>query len=689
MRTNQVLLVDDKEENLYFLSVLLKGSGFETACAHHGTEALEMARRAPPILLIADILMPVMDGFALCREWNKDPDLKSIPFVFYTATYTDDRDQEFAISLGAKRFLVKPMEPDDLIKAIRETIQQAGTPAAAAESKPSGAAAAEEESVYLRQYNESLIRKLELKMEQLEQTNRELKQDIAHRKRTEAINTRLVMAAEQASDAIVITDAEGAIQYVNAAFTTMTGYPREEVLGKNPRIVKSGRQDEAFYRELWQTIASGKKWRRRLVNKRKDGTLYTEEAAISPLRDAEGRIINFVSAKRDITERLQMEDQLRQSQKMDAMGQLSGGIAHDFNNLLSVIKGYSQLLLKDETLKATSRHQIEEILKAGERASSLTRQLLVFSRRQVTEPQIIDLNALVADTSKMLQRLIRKNISLVITASPSLWPIKADPGQLEQVIMNLVVNARDAMPEAGTLTITTENARLEGGDNIILPPEISPGPYVLLSVSDTGCGMDEKVKERIFEPFFTTKEAGKGTGLGLSIVYGIVKQSEGFINVRSEPSKGTTFNVYLPRHAGKVSQTQPKGPEESAARGSETILLVEDDPALLDMTRTMLESFGYRVLPAATSSEAIRLASANSGGIHLLMTDTLMPDMNGQQIVQKILSICPRLKHLFLSGYTDSGIASNDEPDAAAHLIQKPFTRKELSDKVRETLDGK
>ncbi|MBV9506414.1 MAG: response regulator [Acidobacteriia bacterium] len=387
----------------------------------------------------------------------------------------------------------------------------------------------------------------------------------------------------------------------------------------------------------------------------------------------------------DVTERRRLEEQLRQAQKMEAVGMLAGGVAHDFNNLLTIITGYSQLILNNLRENDPNRHSAEQIMKAGERAGALTKQLLAFSRRQVLQPKVLDLNMLVKTLSAMLQRLIGEDIELRLVLSPDLGRVYADPGQLEQVIMNLVVNARDAMAAGGMLTIRTANAVIEEG------PEggrlaTKPGPHVLLAVSDTGHGMDERTRNRLFEPFFTTKSVGRGTGLGLSTVFGIVKQSGGSLNVESAPGRGTIFEVYLPRIEQPLAVEEEK-PKESAPRGTETILLVEDDEMVRSLVRETLRREGYKVIDAPDPIEACRLAENYKGEIHLLISDIVMPKLNGRDLAVQITQLRPGTKVLFMSGYAETGLVKAGINERA-EFLQKPFTPGALAEKVRKVLEG-
>ncbi len=511
-------------------------------------------------------------------------------------------------------------------------------------------------------------------------------QDVTERKQAEAERERLAMAIEQASETIVITDTQPAIQYVNPAFTTVTGYAREEVIGKNPRILNSGEQDEAFYRTMWDTLTRGATWRGRFVNKKKDGTQYTVESVISPIQDDSGQIVNYVAVKRDITEEIRLEAQLRQSQKMESVGRLAGGVAHDFNNMLGAILGYTEMAIEKTPVTAPLRGDLEEVRKAAERSASLTRQLLAFARKQTIAPRTLDLNETIAGLLKMLRRLIGEDIQLAWHPGVHLWPVKMDPGQIDQILANLCVNARDAIAGVGTITIETEN-KIFDEEYCVHHMGFTPGAYVLLMVSDNGHGIDKETQDKLFEPFFTTKEIGKGTGLGLATTYGVVKQNNGFINVYSELGQGTTFKVYLPRHHTPVETIPQQGPAQAAPDGNETILLVEDELAILRMVTTILERHGYNVLAASTPGEAIRLARQHAGAIHLLITDVVMPEMNGRDLAKNLVSLCPEMKRMFMSGYTANAGAHHGVLDAGGHFIQKPFSVKDLASKVRHVLD--
>ena len=522
--------------------------------------------------------------------------------------------------------------------------------------------------------------------------------DVTGRKLAEAERERLMRAIEQSGETILITDANGSILYVNPAFTQSTGYSREEVLGRNPRILSSGTHDAAFYAKMWKTLRAGNTWEGQIVNKRKDGTLFTEQAAVSPVRDLSGRIVNFVAVKRDITDRLRAEEenralqaQLAHSQKLDTVGRLAGGVAHDFNNMLQAILGYAEMALEQVSPDQPVRADLLEIQKAAQRSAALTRQLQTFARKQVALPQTLVLNEAVEGTFTMLRRLIGEGIRLVWKPGPEPGLVRIDPGQLDQVVANLCINARDAVGKSGLIEIATAAVELDSADARRLG-DLAPGDYLLLSVRDNGCGMPPDVLEHVFEPFFTTKPIGKGTGLGLSTVYGIVKQNQGAIAVESRPGEGSVFRIYLPRQAGQPAaapRTAEVEPGEPVEAPSQSILLVEDEDTILRTTRRILESLGYRVLATTSAQEALRLFEADPAAIDLLITDVIMPEMNGPELVRRILAVRPGCRHLFISGYAANLLAEHGVKENHVEFIQKPFSRHALAKKVQEALSRK
>jgi PAS domain S-box-containing protein len=508
--------------------------------------------------------------------------------------------------------------------------------------------------------------------------------DVTERQEAEQRQRLLEAALGAAVDAVLITDRAGVIEWVNPAFTRLTGYTPEEALGQNPRLLKSGRHDAGFYADLWAALVAGRVWKGEITNRRKDGTLYQEDLSITPVVGASGDIAHYVAIKRDISERQALEAQLGQAQKMEAVGRLAGGVAHDFNNLLGVIQGYGELLLKQIGPSLPGRDKLEQILKASQRAANLTRQLLAFSRRQVLEPRILGLNAVVADSEKLLQRLVAEDVEIVVKAAPDLGRVRADAGQIDQVLMNLAANARDAMPKGGRLVIETANVAWDepaARGRFAAPP----GRYVRLTVTDTGAGMDAETQTHIFEPFFTTKERGKGTGLGLATVYGIVKQSGGYIWVDSQPGCGTTFEILLPRVDDEAEPATRAAPA-AALSGNETILLVEDEDSLRELARELLESSGYRVLSAASGPEALAVAASYAAPIRLLLTDVVMPGMSGQELADRLRPARPEMTVIYMSGYTEEAIAQRGKMGRDARLIRKPFSVDDLAQSVRDVL---
>ncbi|HXN49628.1 MAG TPA: PAS domain S-box protein [Bryobacteraceae bacterium] len=496
-------------------------------------------------------------------------------------------------------------------------------------------------------------------------------------------NHMLRVVIETSPLAIVTMDFSGNVKSWNRAAERMFGWLEQEVLGQPFPIVPE--EDEAFFRDNLdrlrraETIAGVERQRRR-----KDGTLIDVALWNAPQLDAEGRVIGGISVIADMTDRKRLEEQFRQAQKMEAVGRLAGGVAHDFNNLLTVIGGYTQMLLETMQADHPLRSPIEEIDRASASAAALTQQLLAFSRRQIVTPQLFDLNHLVASLDKMLHRLIGEDVELSTLLAPQLPNVKVDAGQMEQVVMNLVVNARDAMPRGGTITIRTEVAEF----NERSPEGVGPGRYVVLSVADTGRGMTEETKLHIFEPFFTTKGRGKGTGLGLSTVYGIVKQSGGEVAVTTAPGEGSTFRIFLPALDRAAAAGVDGAPPPERKRGTETVLLAEDDAALRNLVRGILESRGYSVLLAVDAAETVAWCERHPGPIHLFLTDVVMPGMSGQDLAALAARLRPRLKILYMSGYTDHASLEHGVLDNGTAFLRKPFTPEILLAKIREVLDG-
>jgi len=510
--------------------------------------------------------------------------------------------------------------------------------------------------------------------------------DITERKRAESELSKLWRAVEQSPVSVVITDLLGRIEYVNPKFIEVTGYCEAELVGQNTSILKSGNMDGEFYQNLWQTISSGREWHGELHNRKKNGELFWESGSISAIKNSEGQITHFVGVKEDVTERKVAIDQLRQVQKMEAVGQLAGGIAHDFNNLLTVINGYSTLLIRGLDSGSPMRKEAEQILRAGERAADLTRQLLSFSRRQILEPKVLDINRQVKSVQKMLERLIGEHLGLVTVLSADAGYVKIDPGQLEQIVINLIVNARDASETGGNITVETANCELDEGYSHLHPGSV-PGSYVKLSVTDQGQGMTEEVKGRLFEPFFTTKEMGRGTGLGLATVYGIVKQSGGYIEVISQPGQGARFNIYLPS-VSQLAETNQRPPVDDRVDSCHTILVVEDEPGVLNLVVHTLRKRGFTVLETTDPEHGVALFEEHAHEIDMLLTDVVMPFMSGPALADLLTQKKPELKVLFMSGHTDNRVSFEKILEKGVQFLPKPFASDALIRKVRDTLNG-
>jgi two-component system, cell cycle sensor histidine kinase and response regulator CckA len=499
------------------------------------------------------------------------------------------------------------------------------------------------------------------------------------------LNARLALVVQQAAEAVMMTTVDGRIIYVNPAFERITGFTADEAVGHTPAILSTGRQNRALYHDLWQTILRGEAWRAEMTNRRKDGTTFTWEEAITPIRDARGRLTHFIAVGQDVSVQRQLQAQLLQAQKMEAIGRLAGGVAHDFNNLLTVMTGYSEQLLDRLEAHDPLRRKAEGIRSAAQRAAALTQQLLAFSRRQMQQPRVVDLSETVARMNRLLGRLIGEDIELASRPAPTPTCVRADPLHLEQVLMNLAVNARDAMPHGGVLTIETSGAILSA-DDCTAHPQMPPGEYALLTVTDTGCGMDGDTRKRLFEPFFTTKEQGKGTGLGLSTVYGIVKQNGGYIWVDSEPGRGTAFRIYLPRVAEPVEAVAVTTPAAKVPRGTETLLVVEDDDDVRRLLKDELQQFGYTVLDASNGGEAMLFCERYPGVIHALVTDVVMPHMDGYEVAERLRAVRPAMRSLFISGYSDQAAARQHRGAPGDAFLAKPFTPDALAARIREVL---
>jgi two-component system, cell cycle sensor histidine kinase and response regulator CckA len=688
-----VLIVDDNETNRKLLRVTLHSEGHHTVEACDGIEGLEILKSEPVDAIVSDILMPRMDGYRLCHEVRSIEKFKDIPFIVYTSTFTTTPDEKLAFEFGADRFIRKPAP----LRVILEALELARPQGRDRRARPAESVA---EFTPLHGYSEVLVRKLEhrnaelqLTKEQLLRTNSELVE------RTEELQTakaKLEFSANQLQSLFdnledvffSVNLKERRLVHISPACEKIYGLPQSAFMN-NPMlwrelIVPADRDlIEAGEADLYQ----GRLWQSEYRIQKPDGDVGWVQSKIKPFLDRTGALVRIDGIVSDISARKQLEVQLLHSQKLEGVGRLAGGIAHDFNNLLTAILGYSELALGTLEQGNPVRESISEIMRAGEQASGLTRQLLAFSRKQILDPQILDLNSVVANAKNLLQRLIGEDIQLTTLLPSGLRSVRADPGQIEQVIVNLAVNARDAMPEGGSLTIETANIELDQTyvhGRVVIPA----GHYLMLAVSDTGSGMSPEVQSHIFEPFFTTKAPGKGTGLGLATVYGIIKQSGGYIWLHSDLGKGTTFKIYLPttEHEAQLIVPVPELLETPNCGG--TILVVEDEEPVRKLILRVLRSRGYNVIEARDGAHALQLWTDGPGEIDLLLTDTVMPNMGGAALSQRLKLAQPEIKVLYMSGYTDDAVILQQLLVSGAAFLQKPFGPDALARKISEVLNS-
>ncbi len=669
----KIIIVDDDQQNRYLLKALLGGHGHEVLSAANGQEALGLARSNPVELIITDILMPVKDGFALCREWKTDEDLGRIPLIFYSATYTDQKDIDFGLSLGADLFLIKPLEPAELMAAIEAVLKKKAAPKEP-DLKPEG------RSVFLQEYNQALIRKLEKKMLQLEA-------EVGSRRNTEIQLLRFKTAIENADEAILLIDAQGLVEYVNPAFEQTTGFSRDEVLGRPPAYLEMEKNGSDQAGTIWETVNQGRAWRGHLTKKTRAGEGLELDVTVSPIPDESGGKGGYVSVLRDVTQQMIMKTRFSQSQKMEAIGTLAGGVAHDFNNILGVVIGNAELALDMIENRQDPTEKIGQILTAGTRAGRLVNQILNFSRQTEQEMKPISLCHPIRETLKFIRSSLPATVEINHDLRNQEDIVMADATQLQQVLMNLCTNAAHAMRQSGGVLYVGLKTIEMGQDECFGYPNLKLGRYQRLTVTDTGHGMDQDIMTKIFDPFFTTKEIGEGTGLGLSVAHGIVSSHRGAITVYSEVGVGTTFHVYLPL-SQHDRQAQDPSPEQSLAQGSEHILFVDDEKALTDLGREMLTCQGYNVTGLTSSQEAIDLFRSQPGEYDLIITDHIMPHLTGLELARKLLDIRPDLPVILCSGFRDNKLTEEATGQGIKRVLTKPFRKAELLRAVREVLDG-
>jgi PAS domain S-box-containing protein len=680
-----ILIVDDSTPNLRLLSIMLTEHGYTVRGAPDGLAALTTIEQAVPDLILLDIIMPHMDGYEVCEHLKRSPKTRDIPIIFISAL-DEVGGKVRGFQVGGVDYITKPFKAEEVLARVQTHLTLRHL-----QKQLEDRNAQLQHEILERQWmqlalqkaNEELEQRVERRTTNLVEANASLQTEITERERIEAAlrasESRYRDLFENAYDLIQCVAPDAHFIFVNQMWLETLGYTSEELPHLTLPDILHPAVRGAYMAAFQRALQGEPQQNLQTIFATKEGGEIEVEGNLT-CQIVDGKVVESYGIFRDTTDRKKLEAELRQSQKMEAIGRLAGGIAHDFNNLLTVINGYSALLLNHIAPHDPRHKDIIQIKQAGERAASLTNQLLAFSRRQVLQPKTLSLNTVVADMEKILRRLIGEDVELVIKYALDLSPVKADPSQLEQVILNLALNARDAMPWGGTLSIETTNAYLDHP-----PANLRPGPYVTLTISDTGCGMDEETLSHIFEPFFTTKEYSKGTGLGLSTVYGIINQSEGGIQVYSRPREGAIFKIYLPK-ANEPIQSDQQSLASLPNQNAETILLVEDEPMVLELACRVLLECGYTVLKARNGDEALQLCGQHPGPIHLLVTDVIMPEMNGRELAEHIALRHPPIKVLYMSGYTDDVILHHGLLEPGIAFLQKPFTPTVLLQKVRQVL---
>ncbi len=685
----RLLIVDDECEILDLMKGLLQGDGFTVFTAESGLRALELLNDYSVDVMITDIRMPGMDGIELIvKAMKQQPYLQCI-----VATGHGDIDTAIkAMKLGAINYFQKPININEVIIAVENGLERIELKKQVQYKNEQILQINSE----LKDANDKLERRVAKRTETLNNLNSKLiKKNKAHlktevqlRKREKEL-ARLAMAVENAAEDVIVTDSYGIVEYVNPAFEHITGYSSTEVIGQNPNILKSGMHDQEFYQDLWSTIISGKIWRGIIVNRKKDGTLIEEDSTISPIIDNADKIIGFVAVKRDISEQIKLEEMLRQSQKMEAIGTLAGGIAHDFNNILSVISGYAGLAREDMGDPEMLANDIEEISIAADRATGLVRQILTFSRKSEKIKQILQVSLIVKEGLKMLRSSLPATIEIKPDIASAAY-VLADPVQIQQIVMNLGTNAYHAMRESGgILNVSLKDYEISDAE-MILEQKLSPGRYQLLSISDTGTGMNNETKAKIFDPYFTTKNLGEGTGLGLAVVHGIVESHGGAIVVESELGQGAVFHIYLPVNDEEDLHSQSMQMEpEPLIGGNESIMIVDDEKANLKLLSKFFQRQGYNVSVYSEGDKAFRAFQNNPCDYDLVITDMTMPNMTGTELSGKLLEISPSIPIILCSGFSEQVNREKTLEMGIREYFEKPLNLDMLIRAVRKMLDDR
>lgn len=748
----KILIAEDNAFSRTLLKKTLNKAGYDAVVAENGDAAWEvLSQDDPPKLALIDWMMPGLSGIELCRKIRKLDSPIPVYVILLTAK-TDKEDVLEGFAAGADDFIKKPFDSGELLARIqvgRRLVEQQALMHCLIDSIPDPIYVKDNRGLYLscnKAYaefvgaepaeiygstasdilNDEIAQQshmedlrvlangdaLEMegwvddaaghkvyhntvKIPYLESSAGSsgmigICRDLTNRIQMEQEMQRLAVAVEQSTESVMITDVKGTILYVNAAFETISGYSAKEVIGQSPAVLKSGKHEADFYKKLWDTISSGKTWEGRFNNRKKTGEHYHVDGVIYPIRDAGGEMMNYVEISRDITQEMEIEKHLRQQQKMNAVGELAGGVSHDFNNILTAILGYVALCLNTVEEDSKTFGYLQEVLKAGDRAAKLVRQILTFSRQEEQKFHALQLQPIIEDSLSLVQTTTKKNITIENKVDPDCGAIMGDTTQLQQVIVNLCTNAVHALGQEkpGTLRVTLESVLLPDADGAGSALDLPAGPYACLTVKDTGCGMPPEVQERIFEPYYTTKKAGEGTGFGLSIVHGIVRKHRGAILVDSEVDEGTTFTLYFPLLQESAEPVAEKSRAKDDATGSGRILFVDDDQTILSMGREILESYGYDVVTATNGQRALEVFAQNPGGFDALVSDYSMPEMNGHELIKEAMTIRSNIPAVLCSGYMEK--VEGEDLGSLGHTVymSKPINWREMNQILKETIQS-
>ncbi len=638
-----IYIVDDDSRSIQLIEAILKKKGYRKIKGFtSSTEGFDMTQKAPPDLLILDIIMPKMNGFEFCKLFRTSEITSAIPVIMITGgaiNYDDALKNSF--EFGFMDFIRKPVESLELAVRVKSSLE-------------------------------------------LKRIHDCMQEELNNFRQSEKTRVRLLTAIEQSDETIVITDENGQIQYINPAFEHITGYSKEEVIGQNPRILKSNKQNKKFYRNMWDTLSRGEVWQGRLINKKKDNSFYNEEANISPVINSQGKIVNYVAVKRDITETLKTEAQVHQLQKMQAIGVLAGGIAHDFNNILAIITANSEMALEDVPENSEPHYSLQQILQAALRAKNLVQQIFVFSRRTDTELIPLSLSPLIKESIKFLKSTKPKNIEILHNLKADSGSVFCEPNQIHQILMNLSTNALCAMgADNGTLKISLDELTLSTNDI----PDLDPGSYLKLSVSDTGHGISPENLGKIFDPYFTDKAVNEASGLGLSVCHGIVNSLKGKITAESTVGKGSVFSIFLPR--AETDMPEQIETNKTIQMGKECILLVDDEKMLAKVTGRSLERLGYEAVIKTDPEEALKTFESQPDKFDLIITDKNMPKMNGLELTAKIKQISSVTPVIMCTGLSEDSNSEGMNYPEISGVINKPVSRKAMGDTIRKILDEK